>query len=307
MTQLFLPSHSLPADQNPAAVFLAGCNTRNTRRAYERCLENIAQIFGTHLESLDWTAIRHPHAQAIRARLIEVYDAAATINQHLSALRGVLEQAWLLGYMQADEYQRMINALGNITERKLPAGRHISDEEFLALLATCDDNKAQDIRDRAILSVLFVTGMRRSELIGLNIGDFDTEVFSLHIRNTKTKEDRLVYIGGKALAHLQYWVTLRGYDKAYDPLFCTADKRFSRLSESTIYYIIKSRAKAAGLKPLTPHDFRRTFISNGFDNPDVDEATLASITGHRDMNSLKRYDRRGERAKKRAAQVIDIP
>jgi integrase len=293
-------SNNLPADQNPAATLLAQASTKNTRRAYERCLNNIAAIFESQIDTLDWRQLRHQHGMMVRARLIEVYESGATINQHLAALRGVFEQSWLLG-------NSIVQALTNVKESKLPAGRYIPEDEFKALMATCKDNSLLDVRDKAILSVFYVTGMRKQELINLNIGDFDLKQKSLTLRNTKTHEDRIVYVNGAALNNLNRWLKSRAWDSDNDPLFCSTDRNMSRLTPSAVDARLKSRAKEAGIETIGSHDFRRTWASNGFDNPNVDDATVVALGGWKDPKTAYRYDRRGERAKQRASEFIDIP
>jgi len=84
---------------------------------------------------LDWAALRYQHTAAVRAR--PAADCSvATANRLLSALRGVLREAWRLGYMSAEDYQRAID-IANIKGEAIPAGRELSQDELMALVQTC--------------------------------------------------------------------------------------------------------------------------------------------------------------------------
>ena len=73
-----------------------------------------------------------------------------------------------------------------------------------------------------------------------------------------------------------------------------------------IYYLLKSRAKRAGVKSFSPHDFRRTFVGDLLD-AGANFAIVARMAGHASVNTTTRYDRRPERAKQEAAKLIDVP
>jgi integrase len=79
------------------------------------------------------------------------------------------------------------------------------------------------------------------------------------------------------------------------------------LNAASINYILEQREKQAGLKKrATPHDFRRTMISSFLD-AGVDIATVQKIAGHENTSTTSKYDRRGEDAKRKAAEKVDLP
>src|SRR5690349_19059008 len=98
---------AMPADRNPAAVYLSRLG-RGSRRTMEQALHTIAYLLaGERYDAftLPWGALDYRHTQAVRAALAESY-APATANKMLSALRGVLKEAWRLGYMSAEAHER---------------------------------------------------------------------------------------------------------------------------------------------------------------------------------------------------------
>jgi site-specific recombinase XerD len=80
----------------------------------------------------------------------------------------------------------------------------------------------------------------------------------------------------------------------------------SKLTDQAVYARIKRVAKVAGVKTLSPHDMRRSFVSDMLDNG-VDISTVAAMAGHSSVSTTQRYDRRGDEAKKKAAKALHLP
>src|SRR3954452_25074503 len=144
---------------SPAAVYLARL-AAGSRRTMTGCLETLVRIMsGDRLtvEDFPWHALRYEHTQAVRARLAE-HQAPETANKHLSALRGVIQEAWRLELMSAEDYQRAAD-VENVRGSRLPAGRHVERGELKALAAVCrSDPKPSGVRDGAMLGTVFTAG-----------------------------------------------------------------------------------------------------------------------------------------------------
>ena len=78
------------------------------------------------------------------------------------------------------------------------------------------------------------------------------------------------------------------------------------MSEQGILRALQRRSVRAGFDAFTPHDFRRTFIGNLLD-AGADIVTVAKLAGHASPSTTSKYDRRGEAAKKRAVDLLDVP
>ena len=167
---------SIPLDRCPAAVYLAQLK-QSSRRPQKQAIDLAASLLtsgSADCLTLDWSAVRYQHTAAVRARLLDRY-APATANRILSAVRGVLEQAWLLGQMSAEDYHRAAR-LAPVIGETLPAGRELLAEEIASLIQNCiEDHRLIGIRDAAIISVLFGAGLRREEVTKLNLDDYDSE------------------------------------------------------------------------------------------------------------------------------------
>ncbi len=159
-------------DRNPAAVYLAGLapSSRDTMR---RALDIIAHIIGgdaADCMAVPWERLRFQHTAAIRSELATRYSHT-TANRMLSALRGVLKAAWKLGMMTADEYQTAAS-IERVIGETVPAGRSVPSGELAALLNTCRQDTS-GIRDAAIIALLYACGLRRAELVNLDLAHYE--------------------------------------------------------------------------------------------------------------------------------------
>lgn len=302
-------SHSQPLDRNPAAVYLASL-APGSRRAMLGALNTIADLVSSgqaDAHSLDWSALRFQHTTAIRSALAERYKPA-TVNKMLSALRQVLKQAWRLGQISQEEYARAADLKG-IDAQTLPAGRSVPTGEILALMTECgNDLTPAGARDAAIVAVLYSGGLRRAELVGLNLADYDAEAGELVVRGKRRKE-RIVPVVNGTVHALADWLSVRGDDPG--ALFIPIRKgghmqHGERLTTEAVWHMLKRRGKAAGIKDLSPHDFRRTFVSDLLD-AGADIATVQRLAGHANIQTTARYDRRPEAAKRKAAELLHVP
>lgn len=296
------------ADKNPALVYLRAM-TPKTRRVQKDALNVIARLLNPALDlfSVKWELIEYQHAQAIRADLIARYSPAS-VNRMLSALRGTSKQAWLMGLSSPDQYFR-INEIGNVRGSTLPAGRALASGEINALLQTCImDPSPAGFRDAAIIAVMAVAAPRRNELVNLNLADYDPESGALKILHAKGGKQRIVYLDNGAAAALADWLTLRGNEPGalFVPITKTGKLTYKTMTDQAIYNMLIKRGTQAGVSQFTPHDLRRTCITDLLEAK-VDALIVAAIAGHASTDTTRKYDRRPEAAKRQAANTLHIP
>ena len=250
--------------------------------------------------------MRYQHTAAIRVALIEQYSAGG-VNLRLAALRGVLKECWRLQQMSADDYHRAID-LNPVTNNALPVGRALTPGEISELFRACnEDGSPAGVRDGAILAVLRY-GLRRAEIVGLGLDDYDPDAGNLRIVG-KGRKERAVYLPDSAAEYVRRWCAVRGDE--HGALFVAINKGsnirgYGALSSQAIYDMLKKRAAAAGVKDFSPHDFRRTFAGDALD-AGADIVTVAGIMGHSSVNTTAKYDRRPDEAKRKAAALIHVP
>ncbi|MFG6197807.1 tyrosine-type recombinase/integrase [Nonomuraea sp. JJY05] len=359
-----LPAVAAADDQqkNPYWAYLDSLDSADSRRTMKGCLDRIARLMAgqdpaginpntgkpdpTVLaitgETVKWHLLRAEHTQHIRALIAAATSrkkeadpepwATAYRNKHIVALRQVLDRAWLLGLMNADERDRA-QRVEQFRGTRLPAGKHLPVERVGALFAACDldldldpdevEDEAQRermrrtaLRDAALLAALYSTGARRSELAGIALADYDPADRSLRIRHGKRNKERYVYLTSSAVARVEAWLTARGSDPG--GLFAPFTPRgghvrrtragtVAHMSGQTVGDVIANRAEQAGLAEAPDaHDFRRTFTGELLD-AGVDLATAQALLGHASPATTARYDRRPERARRSAVDKLATP
>jgi integrase len=303
--------------KHPVAVYLANLG-QGSRPTMLTALHNIARIVSEGQFTawdFEWEKLEYQYTALIRATLIEATDfAPATINRHLSALRGVLKECWRLKMIDSETYFRAVD-IQSIKGQRLPKGRMLTVDEIRAMLQVCDLDAAKSrsagFRDAALLSVLYIAGMRRNELIHLKKADFDVRTGELKIRVAKRNKERLVYILGRARDRVIDWLNHLQDFRESDWLFVSIDQLGNPSDEriksgQTVNDILQRRARQSAIKDFTPHDLRRTAISEMLD-AGIDMATVGNIAGHANVNTTQRYDRRDDKRKEDAAKKRDVP
>lgn len=305
-----------PADRNPARVYLDNLKSAETRRTMTGCLRTLARLItgDPHADpdTVPWEHLRFQHTANLRVLLAQQTTddgtpwSPATLNKHLSALRGVLKAAWRLGLMTTDDHGRATD-FPNDTGTRLPAGRSIARTEMAAMLRAALDGTLTGYRNAAIVATLAATGARRAEIAAARRDHYDPGRRALRIIG-KGDHQREVYVNEDAAVYLGAW--LARHDARTGPLFCPIDRWGNaadrHMSSRAIGAVIDDVRRAAELPRLTPHDFRRTFVGELLDSG-ADLATVQALAGHAHPTTTARYDRRPAAARQAAANRLHLP
>lgn len=291
-------------DKNPGYVYLASLGP-GSQRVQTLALESLAEILtgSRDIGRVKWQALRFEHTAALRAILAERYKPA-TANRMLAALRKTLESAWLLKQMPHEDYAIAAH-VEDVVGETLPAGREVSPGERAALKYTCrQDRSPAGARDNAIFALGFCAGLRREEIVKLDVDHYDPQTGRLEVFGKNSKE-RTDYLKNGAAQAMRDWLALRGLEPG--PLFWPINKsgalRNSRLVNQTIYDLCESRALEAGIAKFSPHDMRRTCAGDML-SAGIDISTVSHLLGHKSPITTARYDRRGEETKERASELL---
>lgn len=300
-------SAPIPLTQHPAAVYLANLST-GSRPTMRQSLDKIADILTNgecDVMTLDWSKLRYRHTSAIRAALRSTL-AASTTNKMMCAMRRVLKEALRLDLIPPEDYAKAVD-VSHLPESRVPKGRALEQQEISILMTSCAGSRAADIRDRALIAILRGTGIRRKELVNLDLKDFKPDTGALSIRQGKGAKDRIVFLPEDAIALVNQWIEVRG--EAPGALLHPVSKSdvviARRMTPDAVMKILKRRGRSAGLDPFSPHDFRRTFCSDLLE-AGVDIVTVQKLAGHSSPVTTAKYDRRGEDTLRRAVQKLRI-
>jgi integrase len=314
---IHLGGQPLAADKQAAGVYLSRLAVRS-RASMRRALYLIACLCtefatgkceGDPVVVFPWHLLRYQHTQAIRSALVDLGYAPATVNQHLAALRGVLREAWRLGLMDVESYQRAAD-VESIRAIVLPPGREVARGEILALFEAASNqiDLRTGSRDAALLALLYGGGLRRGEVVDLDLDDYNRDTGEARIVAGKGRRDRIVWLTTGARDALAAWLRWRGDWSG--PLVCPVLKggkiQRRKMSAVSVWKRARHLAKLARIPDFSPHDMRRSYISHMLD-AGADLATVGGLAGHANVNTTAQYDRRGETTKKNAADLLIVP
>lgn len=305
---------------DPALAYIESLGSDVSKRTMISALNSAACILNHSLAGKNaWQAVpwQKLTAPVVRAIMAKIEGSPATRNKLLAALKGVSRSAWEMRLLDTDELMRIQGIKGDAGSREI-AGRFILHGELVELLKACaTDPSPAGARDAAMISLAASTGARRAEIASIQLENIDApEEGRFHIRIIgKRNKERTLYVIGNAACALSDWLNALfatiAKSEATGPLFCAIRKGGTILpgvpiSTTALDKILRKRSAEAGVSDLDWHDLRRTVASNLLD-AGADISTVAGILGHSSVNTTARYDRRGERARIRASELISIP
>lgn len=259
----------------------------NTLAAYRRDLSRYVDALGViPVEDATLTDIEEFHHQ-LRAS----DRKPATINRTMTAVRGLHRFMFAEGLTTADASADM--ELGGLP-RSLP--KALSEADITALLEAPTGSMAPARRDRALLELLYGTGMRISELTTLSLEDLDLEAALLRVTGKGNKQ-RLVPIGSLAASATAQWLSDQGRPvlAKSPPASRDADRalflnqRGTRLSRQGAWGIIRKHALRVGLADrMSPHVLRHSCATHMLDHG-ADIRTVQELLGHASVSTTQLY------------------
>lgn len=253
----------------------------NTIRSYERDLRTYAGF----LEGRAASQIEEKDVLAYLAHLSDTGMSAPSQARHLSAIRGFHKYLLMEHHAQSDPTEHIETPRGWM---RLP--RTLSSEEVESLLGQPDASTPRGARDKAMLELLYATGLRVSELVGIRGRDIDLERGHVLVLGKGAKE-RLVPLGEAAIASVKTYLAgarrslLQG--KESEALFISAKRR--QITRQMFWERIKHYARKAGItKAISPHTMRHSFATHLLDNG-ADLRAVQAMLGHADISTTQIY------------------
>jgi integrase/recombinase XerC len=220
--------------------------------------------------------------RAIRAFLARLHGrrlAKATIARKLAAVRSCFRFLARRGVLEVNPARQVRSPrLG----RRLPSV--LPKDEATQLLDAAPEPTAAGARDRALLELLYASGLRVAEGCGLDLDDVDEARRTVRVLGKGDKE-RVVPVGETALEALDTYLAMRGRQRG--PLFLNA--RGGRLTPRSAHRIVKRLARRAGItQRVTPHTLRHSFATHML-GEGADLRLIQELLGHRRLSTTQRY------------------
>jgi integrase/recombinase XerD len=243
---------------------------QDTIRHYLHAVEDFARRFRCSPDRLGPRHIREYQAELFQKRKL----SANSVGQHLAALRffyiKTLRRAWSL----ADTpYPKKTRHLPTILSR----------EEVTQLI-----DAARTPGERILLMTLYATGVRRSELTHLKIGDIDSQRMVVHIHGGKGRKDRDVMLSPRLLTALRtHWCSY--HRKSSTWLFPSNFRKDRPIDTKTVWYACQKAAQRAGIqKHVHPHTLRHCFATHIYE-AGTDLRAIQVLLGHEDLKDTLVY------------------
>ncbi len=253
----------------------------HTLRAYGRDLE-AALTSLTEQKLEDPTEVRPASLRLHLAQLAEQGLAAASMQRHLAALRSFFGWMEERGWIERNPASAL---RGPRRGRRLP--RYLEEEEVARLLSAPLGEEPDAHRDRALLEVLYSTGCRVSELVGLDEQDLDLKRGLARLRG-KGRKERLGMLGKPAQDALRRWMAAKAnLDLDRGPLFL--NRSDGRLTDRSVRRILLRCLASAGIqRSCTPHTLRHSFATHLLTRG-ADLRTVQELLGHASLGTTQIY------------------
>ncbi|MEP6714212.1 MAG: site-specific tyrosine recombinase XerD [Terriglobia bacterium] len=255
---------------------------RNSLESYTADLAGFEAFLQPH------TGGAYPDAEILLKYINQLYKkdlSSRSIARHLSVVRGLFHFLLSEGRIASDPTEHLASPKQGTTIPKF-----LNREQIERLVSAPDLSKATGQRDRAMLELLYATGIRVSELISLKISNLDAQLGLVRVTGKGNKQ-RIVPVHAAALGVIRQYMEqarpalLRG--KASPILFVTA--RGGAMTRQAFWVSVKENGKRAGIfHNLSPHILRHTFATHLLEGG-ADLRSLQTMLGHADLATTEIY------------------
>lgn len=249
----------------------------HTLRSYKKDLERFFQYVKTQSDDIDIIDVRGFIAEQIKSGLKK-----STVGRRLASIRSFFKFLHREGYQKTNPAKFVSNPK---VSKLLP--RFLSIDDIFSLIEKPEGIGLIPARDRSVLELLYSSGLRVSELSGLNIDDINIKEGLVKVRG-KGKKERIVPVGSKAIDALKSYIVekilLKSKNKA---LFL--NRAGARLSDRGVRRIVVKYARMVGVAgQIGPHTMRHTFASHLL-QAGADLRVIQELLGHSSLSTTQKY------------------
>jgi tyrosine recombinase XerC len=261
----------------------------NTVHAYRVDLESFVgflcnDYFTLARDQLDLKKVDHLAIRSYLAHLARRKLARTSAARQLSAMRSFFKYLMREGTLEANPARGVATPK---REKHLPSVLQPAD--VVLLLEQADTSNPLGIRDRAFLEVLYASGLRISELVGIDIDDVELRARLVKVRGKGSKE-RIVPFGSKAEEAIRAWMAVRGdllADVEEPALF--VNYRGQRITTRSVRRLFDGYVRKASLRAgVSPHTMRHSFATHLL-NAGADLRGIQELLGHVSLSTTQKY------------------
>lgn len=257
--------------------------SRNTELSYRRDLSKLEHF----IESQGITDVEKMTATHLNAYILHLEKkrfAAATVSRNIASIKAFYHYLFKQGLVKEDVAEIL---KAPKIEKKLP--EILSMEEVATLLEQPGADTPKEIRDRAMLELLYATGIRVTELISLRLEDVNLQMCFIICRDGS--RERVIPFGGKAKDALVSYL-----EKSRESMLADQEEKVlfvncsgQPMSRQGFWKLVKYYAKKAGIEAdITPHTLRHSFAAHLVENG-ADLRSVQEMLGHSDISTTQIY------------------
>lgn len=272
----------------------------NTAAAYRTDLEQfIAFLRERGID--DWSAVSHDDMLAFLLFLRERRYANSTVARRTAAVKSFYSYLHTQNLVQSDPTERIDSPK---VDRYLPKSLTPTQVDELLELPLRNPTPER-LRDKAMIELLYATGMRVSELVALNLQDLDAEAEQVRCVG-KGGRERVLPLPASAVTALEEYLDIaraqlaKGAAQKSESLFL--NHRGKRLTRQGFWLILKGYAEELGIGDLTPHTLRHSFASHMLNNG-ADIRSVQALLGHASISTTQIYQQLAQNGNGHEAQV----
>lgn len=265
------------------------CTARGLRAttiaAYKATLRQFRDFLHVHYPQMGPDQVRVRHALEYLEHLRVVRNnSESALNRQVTILKNFYRAMVAMDHLAPEDNPLVHFPKIKSSPRKLPVV--LTSDEVRKLLVVPADNTIIGLRDRAILTLLYGTGIRVSECAGLKEGEVDLENEEIHVTG-KGGHQRCLPLNDKVVRALRLYRQVRGTVSPYVAFF--QSRLGQGLSRNAIYERVRTHARRAKIpKAISPHKLRHTFASH-LVKAGVGIVTIRDLLGHRQISSTQIY------------------
>ena len=263
--------------------------SQNTIASYENDLLQFNNFLSRHFEikEFDFSKVDHITVRSFLGDIREEGNSARTIARKLAALRSFFK---FLAKKKIISFNPVVNLTSPKLEKKLPS--FLNEQAVSKMMDLPDVSTLEGIRDRALLELLYSTGMRLNELINLKLGDIDFHNGTVKVFG-KGKKHRIIPVGSKAKESLKVYLKQRSSfvteNTHGEQKILFLSSRGYRMYPKGVYRIVnKYIGMVSELEKKSPHVLRHTYATHLL-NRGADLQAVKELLGHESLSTTQLY------------------
>ena len=261
-------------------------------QTYRDDLSEFCAFLGLDLDQFDPTKVDETDVKTWVFELAETrHNAPRSVHQKLSALHSLYRYLLREGIVARDITRRVI--LPKL-DKPLPKFfkpsemKAFEEHSAISLQASDEAHRYEVVRDNLIIEMLYQTGMRQAELLGLRDTDLDLTECRVRIFGKRRKE-RIVPIGDSLATQIKEYIALRDEEAANHQSPTANHQFFPGLTKNTLYNIVRTRmGEVSTQQKRSPHVLRHTFATTMLNNG-ADIRTIQTLLGHASLRATQIY------------------